>query len=78
MTAVTKQTPADKVIEAFGGVRKTALAVGRASSSVCRWRMPREKGGLAGRVPSSVQPIIMSLIKAGKLQLTADDLIESA
>lgn len=78
MTAAIQKTPADKVIEAFGGVRKTALAVGRASSSVCRWRMPREKGGLAGRVPSSVQPIIMAMILEGKLQLTAADLIESA
>lgn len=68
-------SPADKVIAAFGGVRATARALGINSSSVSRWRMPADRRGLDGRVPSVHQATILRLAKAGDLDITAADLI---
>lgn len=68
-------SPADKVIEAFGGVRATARALGLNSSSVSRWRMPAEKRGLAGRVPSIHQATILVYARKNGMRLTAEDLI---
>ncbi len=68
-------TPADKVIEAFGGVRATARALGINSSSVSRWRMPADRRGLDGRVPSIHQAKILRLARAAGLNITPADLI---
>lgn len=68
-------TPADKVIEKFGGVRALARTLGLNSSSVSRWRMPADKRGLDGRVPSVHQGTILRIAKERGLALTADDLI---
>lgn len=73
---IEKQTPADKVIAAYGGVRATARAVKRAPSQVSRWRLERAKGGLGGRVPAGVMPTIVEHIKAGGVALAVEDLIE--
>lgn len=71
-------TPADKVIEKFGGVRATARALGLNSSSVSRWRMPPEKRGLGGRVPSVHQGRLLQLARESGIELTAQDLIHDA
>lgn len=71
-------TPADKVIAAFGGVRATARALALNSSSVSRWRMPADKRGLDGRVPSVHQGTILRIARAEGLALTAADLIHDA
>lgn len=68
-------TPADRVIAAFGGVRALARALDLNSSSVSRWRMPAEKRGLAGRVPSVHQATILRLAQDRGMSLTAADLI---
>lgn len=68
-------TPADRVIEAFRGVRATARALGRNPSSISRWRKPREEGGTGGRVPSALQAQILTAAKSAGLTLTAEDLI---
>lgn len=68
-------TPASRVIAAFKGVRATARALGLDPSSVARWPAPKEKRGLAGRVPSAHQARILQLSDASGLGLTADDLI---
>lgn len=65
-------SPAEKVIAAFGGVRATARALNINSSSVSRWRMPADKRGLDGRVPSIHQARILRLAEG---KLTAADLI---
>jgi transposase-like protein len=67
--------PAEKVIAAFGGVRATARALGINSSSVSRWKMPAEKRGLDGRVPSVHQGPILRLAREAGLSLKAEDLI---
>ena len=71
-------TPADKVISAFGGVRATARLLELNSSSVSRWRMPAEKRGLAGRVPSVHQGVILRLARERGLELSAADLIHDS
>lgn len=78
MSDPVKKTPAEKVIAAFGGVRATARTVGRNPSQVSRWRQTRALGGLGGRVPAGVMPAILAAIRSGKVDLTAEDLIESA
>ena len=79
MTAATKdpalETPADKCIDAFGGVRALARALERNPSSVVRWRKPKDEGGSAGAVPSALQGRILAIAQARGLSLTAEDLI---
>lgn len=68
-------TPADKVIDAFRGVRATARALGRNPSSISRWRKPVDEGGTGGRVPGNLQAAILEKAKAAGLKLSAEDLI---
>lgn len=79
MTAETltssPETPADKCISAFGGVRALARALERNPSSVVRWRKPKDEGGSNGAVPSALQGRILAIAQARGLSLTADDLI---
>jgi amino-acid N-acetyltransferase len=79
MIAETKapalETPADKCIDAFGGVRALARALERNPSSVVRWRKPKDEGGSAGAVPSSLQGQILAIAQVRGLNLTAEDLI---
>jgi amino-acid N-acetyltransferase len=79
MIAETKdpalETPADKCIDAFGGVRSLARALERNPSSVVRWRKPKDEGGSNGAVPSALQGRILAIAQARGLNLTAEDLI---
>jgi hypothetical protein len=79
MTAETKDplpdTPADKCIDVFGGVRALARALDRNPSSVVRWRRPKDEGGSNGAVPSGLQGRILALAQERGLTLTAEDLI---
>ena len=68
-------TPADRCIDAFGGVRALARALERNPSSVVRWRKPKDEGGSAGAVPSALQGRILAIAQARGLSLTAEDLI---
>lgn len=69
------ETPADKAINAFGGVRALARALERNPSSVVRWRKPKNEGGSNGAVPSALQGRILAMAQARGLPLTAEDLI---
>ena len=69
------QTPADRCIDAFGGVRALARALERNPSSMVRWRKPKDEGGSAGAVPSALQGRILAIAQARGLSLTAEDLI---
>lgn len=71
----TSETPADKCITAFGGVRALARALERNPSSVVRWRKPKDEGGSNGAVPSALQGRILAIAQARGLSLTAEDLI---
>jgi hypothetical protein len=69
------ETPADRCIEAFGGVRALARALDRNPSSVVRWRKPKDEGGSNGAVPSNLQGRILDLAQERGLSLTAEDMI---
>ena len=71
-------TPADIVIARFDGVRPLARLLGKDPSTIHRWKMPASKGGLDGRVPSSVQLRLLELAREGGIALTADELINGA
>jgi hypothetical protein len=79
MTAEIKDplpdTPADKCIEAFGGIRALARALDRNPSSISRWRKPKDEGGSNGAVPSNLQGYILELAQQRGFPLTAEDLI---
>lgn len=68
-------TPADIVIARFEGVRPLARLLKKDPSTIHRWRMPADKGGLDGRVPSAVQVKLMELARERGIALTADELI---
>lgn len=70
-----ENTPANKVIAAFQGVRATARALDRNPSSVSRWRKSREDGGTDCRVPSNLQEKVLLAAQSRGIALTADDLI---
>lgn len=71
----TPDTPADKCIEAFGGIRPLARALERNPSSIVRWRKPKDEGGSNGAVPSGLQGRILAMAQERGLSLTAEDLI---
>lgn len=71
----THLTPAEVVIRAFGGVNKTARAIGRNGGAVCRWRKPKEERGTNGRIPSEAQGLILQAARRLKIKITAEDLI---
>jgi hypothetical protein len=68
-------TPAEIVIEKFGGARALAALIGKHPSTVWRWQAPVEQGGLGGRVPSKVQSQLLALARVHGVSLTAADLI---
>lgn len=59
---------ADCLIAAFGGVRRTARAVGRTPGAVIQWKK-------SGRIPISVQRHVLHLARNGGIDITAEELI---
>lgn len=68
-------SPAEYVIREFGGVRKTARAIGRAPSSVCLWTKPKEQKGRGGLIPVGCQKKILEVARAWGLDITPEDLV---
>ena len=74
---MTKQlSPAERVIQAFGGNTETAQALGCNRSTIFRWTQPEEKGGTGGRVPSTRHSTILSKARELGLSLSAADLVD--
>jgi hypothetical protein len=61
-------SPAECAIRAFGGVRKTANAIGRSPGAVSLWRRN-------GWVPSEIQAAVLRAAQAAELDLCANDLV---
>jgi hypothetical protein len=72
-------TPAQRVIEAFGGVRKTARLLELNPATVCRWTKPRppDGRGSGGLIPSDHHRSILDAAKREGVAITAEDLIAS-
>jgi len=67
-------SPAECVVELFGGVRATARAIGRNPGAVSRWNKPKSKRGTGGMVPSAAQRIILKIAKKKRLKITLEHL----
>lgn len=68
-------TPAQVVIDVFGGVRPTARVALVNPSTVCRWLQPKARGGTGGMVPSEYMERLLDAAKAMNKHLTADHLV---
>lgn len=68
-------TPAEVVIDVFGGVRATARIVETAPSTVCRWLQPKKRGGTGGFVPQPYFALLMQTAKAQNRVLTLEHLV---
>lgn len=62
--------PAEYVIKVFGGVRATARAIEYTPEAISKWRYQGK-----GRVPSSVQKLILTKANEMNLDIQSDDLI---
>jgi len=69
-------TPAEYVIKKFGGVRKTAKAIGRDAGAVSKWRQPKDRRGTGGAIPGGAQLAILDAAERLGLDITATDLIK--
>lgn len=67
--------PAQVVIQAFGGVRATARAIGRDPSTVSRWKKPKSKKGCGGDVPGLLHKTILRVAQNRGLNITIQDLL---
>lgn len=70
-----KLTPVQVVIQAFGGVRKTAKALGKTPQCICMWQTPRGKGGTGGLVPAQVQQQILAIALERNLDISPAELV---
>lgn len=68
-------TPAELVIELFGGLRPTARILGRSHSAVNQWRKPKSHGGCDGFIPRLIIHKVLDIAERDGLKITAIDLI---
>lgn len=73
-----KLTPADLVIQRFGGVRSLARALDKNPATISLWRS-RHQGRIPNRSesgdPKGTHLVLLDLAKKKSIQLTADELI---
>lgn len=67
-------TPAAIVVAKFGGVRALARALGLNPSTVCKWGLPKERGGCDGRIPHKHHRALLDLASDRKKRLTLKEL----
>lgn len=68
-------SPAQYVIELFGGIRATSRAVGASPETVRKWREPKERRGCGGLIPSGWQVHILAYAGLHGLDITPADMI---
>lgn len=67
--------PANTIIEKLGGLSPVAKLVGKSLHTVMRWRMPREKGGTGGVIPSRHVPTLMREVRERNIPISADHFV---
>lgn len=67
-------TPAECVIDTFGGIRATARAADVQPSTVCRWLKPRSEGGTGGFVPPAHADVLLAKARELHKLLTEEHL----
>lgn len=68
--------PAEYVIYAFGGVRKTARILGRQPGAICKWRTRDSERTEKGSVPGYLHKRIVEKAKDLGYDITYQDLAE--
>jgi hypothetical protein len=66
-------TPAETIIEKFGGARVVAEILGITTVSVHRMKYPVERGGTGGLIPSKHQQILLDAACARGVALSHAD-----
>lgn len=74
-THTAAASPAELVIERFGGVCALARLLVKNPSTISRWKKPREEGGTGGLVPSQSQPLLLALAQEKGIRLTPSELL---
>lgn len=74
MNTDTLLSPAEVVIDRFGGVRPLARLLDLDHSSVARWPKPKPRG-LGGFIPSNHHQKLLALATAKGIKLSPKDLI---
>jgi len=69
-----KLTPAEYVIYRFGGVRKTARALGYSAPAICSWKR-EDQYGVKGLIPTHAQRSVLKKAKTLKLDINTHDII---
>ena len=72
---MTKYSPAAWVIKTFGGVRKTARAIGRTPSAISKWTSQLTPEAYRGKVPGPTQSLVLQKAAELNLDITANDLM---
>lgn len=67
------KTPADTIIEKFGGHRAIADILDIDISRVYRWTYPQEAGGTGGSIPQRHQILLMHLARDRGISLSPAD-----
>ena len=68
-------SPSDYLILLSGGVRPLARLIGRAPSSVCKWRDYENQSGETGRIPQQLHKKILKIAQEKSWDLSLDDLL---
>lgn len=68
-------TPAELVIEKFGGVRPLARELSIDHSSVARWPKPKNERGSGGLIPAQYHARLLDIAKERGITLTALELV---
>lgn len=68
----SRKQPATSIIAACGGVTAVATALGKDTSIVRRWRLPRPTG-TDGVIPEDVRPALIKLARENGRDLTYAD-----
>lgn len=70
----SEKTPAQVLIERFGGVCELGRVLNIDKSTVSRWQVGAEKKGTSGRVPQKYWKVLIVEARKRKLKLSLKDL----
>jgi hypothetical protein len=67
------KSPAETIIEKFGGPAKVAVVLGLDVSRIYRWTYPEERGGTGGLIPQKHHLKLLEAARAEGIAITAID-----
>lgn len=69
-------TPAERIIDKFGGKEAFKAKFKISDSRLFRWLKPGAKGGTGGRIPPKHQQELLNIARAEGIDLKPDDFFE--